>query len=155
MLSLCCCLIETHWIKLVCSCHKIAEYVKLVYLSFTILSVLVFLFRHASLMPPFVQRTTSVYILADKLYLKWSLNDCGMLVVTTAYYFSKLSLCLKIFQYVHMFSPNNLFLAPVGKFSKSKGIGIFGNDAKDTNIPPEVWRYYLLMNRPEVNTKTA
>ncbi|KAI0523304.1 hypothetical protein KFK09_005699 [Dendrobium nobile] len=38
-----------------------------------------------------------------------------------------------------------------GKFSKSKGIGIFGNDAKDTNIPTEVWRYYLLTNRPEVS----
>jgi methionyl-tRNA synthetase len=37
-----------------------------------------------------------------------------------------------------------------GKFSKSKGIGVFGNDAKDTNIPVEVWRYYLLNNRPEV-----
>lgn len=37
-----------------------------------------------------------------------------------------------------------------GKFSKSKGIGVFGNDAKDTNIPVEVWRYYLLTNRPEV-----
>uniref|UniRef100_A0A0E0E2D4 methionine--tRNA ligase n=2 Tax=Oryza meridionalis TaxID=40149 RepID=A0A0E0E2D4_9ORYZ len=38
-----------------------------------------------------------------------------------------------------------------GKFSKSHGIGVFGNDAKDTNIPPEVWRYYLLTNRPEVS----
>ncbi|KAB1210186.1 putative methionine--tRNA ligase [Morella rubra] len=38
-----------------------------------------------------------------------------------------------------------------GKFSKSKGIGVFSNDAKDTNIPPEVWRYYLLTNRPEVS----
>lgn len=38
-----------------------------------------------------------------------------------------------------------------GKFSKSKGIGVFGNDAKDTNIPAEVWRYYLLNNRPEVS----
>ncbi|XP_077212936.1 methionine-tRNA ligase, putative / methionyl-tRNA synthetase, putative / MetRS [Tasmannia lanceolata] len=38
-----------------------------------------------------------------------------------------------------------------GKFSKSKGIGVFGNDAKDTNIPSEVWRYYLLTNRPEVS----
>lgn len=38
-----------------------------------------------------------------------------------------------------------------GKFSKSKGIGVFGNDAKDTNIPTEVWRYYLLTNRPEVS----
>ncbi|XP_065865340.1 pentatricopeptide repeat-containing protein At3g22670, mitochondrial-like isoform X2 [Euphorbia lathyris] len=36
-----------------------------------------------------------------------------------------------------------------GKFSKSKCIGVFGNDAKDTNIPVEVWRYYLLTNRPE------
>lgn len=38
-----------------------------------------------------------------------------------------------------------------GKFSKSKGIGVFGNDAKDTKIPTEVWRYYLLTNRPEVS----
>ncbi|CAK9141428.1 unnamed protein product [Ilex paraguariensis] len=38
-----------------------------------------------------------------------------------------------------------------GKFSKSKGIGVFGNDAKDTNIPAAVWRYYLLTNRPEVS----
>ncbi|KAM1270402.1 hypothetical protein ACFX13_032312 [Malus domestica] len=38
-----------------------------------------------------------------------------------------------------------------GKFSKSKGIGVFGNNAKDTKIPVEVWRYYLLTNRPEVS----
>nr|XP_043635554.1 probable methionine--tRNA ligase [Erigeron canadensis] len=38
-----------------------------------------------------------------------------------------------------------------GKFSKSKGVGVFGNDAKDTGIPVEVWRYYLLTNRPEVS----
>lgn len=38
-----------------------------------------------------------------------------------------------------------------GKFSKSKGTGVFGNDVKGTNIPPEVWRYYLLTNRPEVS----
>lgn len=36
-----------------------------------------------------------------------------------------------------------------GKFSKSRGVGVFGNDAKETGIPPEVWRYYLLVNRPE------
>lgn len=36
-----------------------------------------------------------------------------------------------------------------GKFSKSRGIGVFGNDAQETGIPPEVWRYYLLLNRPE------
>lgn len=27
--------------------------------------------------------------------------------------------------------------------------GVFGNQAKDTGIPVEVWRYYLLANRPE------
>ena len=36
-----------------------------------------------------------------------------------------------------------------GKFSKSRGVGVFGNDAKETGIPAEVWRYYLLINRPE------
>ncbi|GAB2210012.1 hypothetical protein Droror1_Dr00015262 [Drosera rotundifolia] len=38
-----------------------------------------------------------------------------------------------------------------GKFSKSKGVGVFGNDVKDTSVPVEVWRYYLLTNRPEVS----
>ncbi|GAB4819697.1 hypothetical protein N2152v2_006743 [Parachlorella kessleri] len=36
-----------------------------------------------------------------------------------------------------------------GKFSKSRGVGVFGNDAKETGIPVEVWRYYLLAMRPE------
>ncbi|GIL79322.1 hypothetical protein Vretifemale_8708, partial [Volvox reticuliferus] len=36
-----------------------------------------------------------------------------------------------------------------GKFSKSRGTGVFGNQAQDTGIPVEVWRYYLLANRPE------
>lgn len=36
-----------------------------------------------------------------------------------------------------------------GKFSKSKGLGIFGNDVKDTNIPADVWRFYMFYNRPE------
>lgn len=38
-----------------------------------------------------------------------------------------------------------------GKFSKSRGVGVFGNDAKSTGIPSEVWRYYLLYNRPEAS----
>ncbi|KAF2441775.1 methionyl-tRNA synthetase [Karstenula rhodostoma CBS 690.94] len=36
-----------------------------------------------------------------------------------------------------------------GKFSKSRGIGVFGNSAKETGIPSDVWRYYLLSHRPE------
>ena len=35
-----------------------------------------------------------------------------------------------------------------GKFSKSRGIGIFGKDCEETGIESEVWRYYLFMNRP-------
>lgn len=27
--------------------------------------------------------------------------------------------------------------------------GVFGNHAQETGIPVEVWRYYLLANRPE------
>jgi methionyl-tRNA synthetase len=38
-----------------------------------------------------------------------------------------------------------------GKFSKSRGIGVFGTNAKDTGIPPDVWRYYLLARRPETS----
>ena len=36
-----------------------------------------------------------------------------------------------------------------GKFSKSRSIGVFGTNAKETGIPPDVWRYYLLSHRPE------
>lgn len=36
-----------------------------------------------------------------------------------------------------------------GKFSKSRNIGVFGNNAKDTGISPSVWRYYLASVRPE------
>ncbi len=35
------------------------------------------------------------------------------------------------------------------KFSKSKGVGIFGNDCQETGISTDVWRFYLLYNRPE------
>jgi methionyl-tRNA synthetase len=36
-----------------------------------------------------------------------------------------------------------------GKFSKSKGIGVFGTDAVDSGIPADVWRFYVFYNRPE------
>lgn len=36
-----------------------------------------------------------------------------------------------------------------GKFSKSKGVGIFGNDVQETGIPADMWRFYLFYNRPE------
>lgn len=36
-----------------------------------------------------------------------------------------------------------------GKFSKSKGIGVFGTDAVASGIPADVWRFYVFYNRPE------
>ena len=36
-----------------------------------------------------------------------------------------------------------------GKFSKSEGVGIFGNDVQETGIPADVWRFYMFYNRPE------
>uniref|UniRef100_T1JAR2 Methionine--tRNA ligase, cytoplasmic n=1 Tax=Strigamia maritima TaxID=126957 RepID=T1JAR2_STRMM len=36
-----------------------------------------------------------------------------------------------------------------GKFSKSRGVGVFGDQAKDVGIPADIWRFYLLYTRPE------
>ena len=41
-----------------------------------------------------------------------------------------------------------------GKFSKSRGVGVFGNDAADSGIAADVWRYYLLATRPESSDAT-
>ena len=35
------------------------------------------------------------------------------------------------------------------KFSKSKGIGVFGTDAVESGIPADVWRFYIFYSRPE------
>jgi len=35
------------------------------------------------------------------------------------------------------------------KFSKSRGIGVFGTDIPKTGIPVDLWRFYLLAIRPE------
>jgi methionyl-tRNA synthetase len=36
-----------------------------------------------------------------------------------------------------------------GKFSKSRGIGVFGTDVMETGIPSDVWRFFIFYNRPE------
>ena len=36
-----------------------------------------------------------------------------------------------------------------GKFSKSRGVGVFGTDAVESGIPADVWRFYIFYNRPE------
>ena len=35
------------------------------------------------------------------------------------------------------------------KFSKSRGVGMTGTDAKNTGISSDVWRFYIYYNRPE------
>jgi methionyl-tRNA synthetase len=41
-----------------------------------------------------------------------------------------------------------------GKFSKSKGVGVFGTDVMETGIPADVWRFYMFYNRPEKSDVT-
>ncbi|OAA71641.1 methionyl-tRNA synthetase [Cordyceps fumosorosea ARSEF 2679] len=36
-----------------------------------------------------------------------------------------------------------------GKFSKSRGIGVFGDSARKTGVPSDIWRSFLLSHRPE------
>ena len=40
-----------------------------------------------------------------------------------------------------------------GKFSKSRGVGVFGNDAEDTGIPADIYRFYLCYIRPETQVR--
>ncbi|XP_069042552.1 methionine--tRNA ligase, cytoplasmic isoform X2 [Lepisosteus oculatus] len=40
------------------------------------------------------------------------------------------------------------------KFSKSRGVGVFGDMAKETGIPTDIWRFYLLIMRPESQDST-
>lgn len=36
-----------------------------------------------------------------------------------------------------------------GKFSKSRGVGVFGTDAVESGIKADAWRFYIFYNRPE------
>ena len=39
------------------------------------------------------------------------------------------------------------------KFSKSRGVGVFGDQAHSTGIPADIFRFYLLYVRPESQVK--
>lgn len=52
---------------------------------------------------------------------------------------------------VHRISSTEYLNYENGKFSKSRGVGVFGNNAKDTGIDPDIWRFYLLSRRPETS----
>ena len=50
---------------------------------------------------------------------------------------------------LHHMSSSEYLNYESGKFSKSKGIGVFGSDAKESLIPSDAWRFYIFYNRPE------
>ncbi len=50
---------------------------------------------------------------------------------------------------LHHMSSTEYLNYEAGKFSKSKGVGVFGTDAVESGIPADVWRFYVFYNRPE------
>ena len=50
---------------------------------------------------------------------------------------------------LHHMSSSEYLNYESGKFSKSKGIGVFGTDAQESGIPADAWRFYIFYNRPE------
>ncbi|KAK4196919.1 putative cytoplasmic methionyl-tRNA synthetase [Triangularia verruculosa] len=56
---------------------------------------------------------------------------------------------------VHHISATNYLTYHGGKFSKSLGTGVFGNNAQETGLSADIFRLYLLYSRPEVGTKNT
>jgi methionyl-tRNA synthetase len=52
---------------------------------------------------------------------------------------------------LHHLSTTEYLTYEGGKFSKSRGIGVFGDSARKTGVPCDVWRYYLISRRPEAS----
>ncbi len=50
---------------------------------------------------------------------------------------------------VHHISSTEYLNYEGGQFSKSREVGVFGSDAVNSGIPPDMWRFYMLYNRPE------
>jgi methionyl-tRNA synthetase len=55
---------------------------------------------------------------------------------------------------LHHMSSTEYLNYEAGKFSKSKGVGVFGTDAVESGIPADVWRFYIFYNRPEKSDTT-
>ncbi|MDR0719124.1 MAG: methionine--tRNA ligase [Treponema sp.] len=50
---------------------------------------------------------------------------------------------------LHHMSSTEYLNYEAGKFSKTRGIGVFGTDVMETGIPADVWRFFNFYNRPE------
>jgi len=55
---------------------------------------------------------------------------------------------------LHSLSTTEFLQWTNGKFSKSRGCGLFGDSVAETGIPSDVWRFYLLSGRPESSDTT-
>ncbi len=55
---------------------------------------------------------------------------------------------------LHNISSSEYLNYEAGMFSKSRGIGVFGNDAIESGIPADMWRSYIFYNRPESSDYT-
>eukprot|EP01133_Synstelium_polycarpum_P006251 gene6251-7248_t len=55
---------------------------------------------------------------------------------------------------LHNLSTTEYLNYETGKFSKSRNTGVFGDGARNTGIPSDIWRFYLLSNRPEASDST-
>lgn len=54
---------------------------------------------------------------------------------------------------LHHLSTTEYLTYEGGKFSKSRGIGVFGDSAQQPGVASDVWQYYLLSHRPERSDK--
>jgi len=50
---------------------------------------------------------------------------------------------------LHHLSTTDYLTYEGGRFSKSRGTGVFGDSAQKTGVPSDVWRFFLLSVRPE------
>jgi len=55
----------------------------------------------------------------------------------------------EIWTKVHHLSATDYLTYEGEKFSKSRGVGVFGDSAQATGIESDVWRFFLLRRRPE------
>jgi len=53
---------------------------------------------------------------------------------------------------LHHMSSSEYLNYEAGKFSKSKGVGVFGTDVMETGIPADVWRFYIFWNSRRLPT---
>lgn len=110
---------------------------------------------HSVIFPCTLLGTKENYTVVDSVV---ATGKCPAFTWEPEIFFSSLSLFFFILKKrkkkILVFQLNFLFFLEYlnyedGKFSKSRGIGVFGDNAKETGIPADIFRFYLLYVRPE------